>query len=106
MGTAVCVAGATKRTFSGLVERRGLTVLARATGCLPMVVADGRRFGHPSHKDIVTVKRFIFSWFVRWSVVSGRPTLSPFSSLTTTRHIAQSTHIAMFFRGVFHRALS
>ena len=29
--------------------------------------------------------------------MSGRPTLSPFSSLTTTRHIAQSTHIVMFF---------
>ena len=40
MGTAVCVAGATQRTFCVLVERRGLPVLARAMGCLPMVVAD------------------------------------------------------------------
>ena len=60
MGTAVCVAGATKRTFSGLVERRRLTVLARAMGCLPMVVADGRRFGHPSHQDLFTVEVLTF----------------------------------------------
>ena len=43
-----------------LVEHRGLTVLARAMGCLPMVVGDGRRFGHPSHQAIFTVEVLTF----------------------------------------------
>ena len=105
MGTAVCVAGATKRTFSGLVERRGLTVLARAMGCLPMVVADGRRFGHPSHKDIFTVHGIynqstftvLFVQFLSF-LRSGSPPYPPGSMLARSSQTKETPSPAKFHR--------
>ena len=87
------------------VERRGLTVLALAMGCLPMVVADGRRFGHPSHKDIFTVHGIynqstftvLFVQFLSF-LRSGSPPYPPGSMLARSSQTKETPSPAKFHR--------